>query len=458
MIKNRISENIFRAYDIRGKVPSEINEDVAYIIGKSYGSYIKRYNVDSCMVGRDNRLSSDNLAMALINGILDSGINVISVGLVTTPMFYYACILKKKTCGIMITASHNPKDENGFKFSFNEYTNARGEMIEEFRDFTLKGVFDDGNGALSSYDIRREYLGLLKHSIEMNNGRIKVVIDPGNGTTSIIAKEAFSMFPNLELDFICDKSDPNFPNHHPDPSVEENLTMLKKRVIDTKADIGLAFDGDGDRVGIVDENGSMVTADLYMIIIIRDIVDKVNKKEFLYDVSCTKALDDEIKRLGGIPHCSRTGASYTRKETEDNDYPFGGELSGHIYFRDRWPGFDSGIYAGLRILEILSRTHRSVSNLLQGINKYYSTEKMHIHSPDNIKNNVIDKIKEYCEKEKYEMLTIDGVRVVFDDGWAGIRVSNTGPNITARFEATSEKRLGELKDEFLSLIEKYNKY
>ena len=218
----KIDKSIFKEYDIRGKVPKDIDSEVAYTIGKSYGTYIKRYNVTSCMVGRDNRISSDDLAIALINGILDAGVDVISLGLVTTPMFYYACILKKQTCGIMVTASHNPKDENGFKFSLNEYTNARGKMIEDFRDFTLAGKFDKGNGNIYSYNIREEYIGLIKHSIEMGEGKIKVVVDPGNGTTSIIVKDIFSKFPNLDVYYICDESDGTFPNHHPDPAVEAN--------------------------------------------------------------------------------------------------------------------------------------------------------------------------------------------------------------------------------------------
>ena len=454
----KINKDIFKAYDIRGKVPNDINGETAYTIGKSYGTYIKRYNVDSCMVGRDNRLSSDNLTIALINGILDSGINVISLGLVTTPMFYYGCILKKQTCGIMVTASHNPKDENGFKFSFNEYCNARGEMIDDFRDFTLRGKFDKGNGNLYSYDIKSEYIELFRDSTEMGENKLKVVIDPGNGTTSIIVKDIFSLFPNLDLYYICDESDGNFLNHHPDPSVEANLTMLKEKVIEVGADVGLSFDGDGDRLGVVDENGNMLTADLYMIIIIRDIIDKVNKKEFLYDVACTKALDDEIRKLGGIPHCSRTGASYTKKETMDLDLPFGGEVSGHFYFRDRWPGFDSGIYAGVRLLEILSKTLRPLSTLLDGINKYYSTEKRYIDSSYEVKYQVVEKLKEYSLNKGYEIITTDGIRVIFKDGWAGIRVSNTSPSITVRFESTTKERLKEIEKEYMDLIDKYNVY
>ena len=452
----KINKEIFKAYDIRGKVPTDINSEVAYTIGKSYGTYIKRFNVKSCMVGRDNRLSSDDLTIALINGILDTGIDVISLGLVTTPMFYYGCLLKKQTCGIMVTASHNPKDENGFKFSFNEYTNARGEMIEDFRDFTLRGNFDKGNGNLSSYNIKEEYIELIKNATEMGEGRLKAVIDPGNGTTSIIVKDIFSMFPNVEAHYICSESDGSFPCHHPDPSVDKNLSMLKKKVKEVGADVGLAFDGDGDRLGVVDENGKMITADLYMIIIIRDIIDKVSKKEFLYDVACSKALDDEIRHLGGLPHLCRTGASYTKKETADLDLPFGGEVSGHFYFRDRWPGFDSGIYAGVRLLEILSKTLRPLSSLLDGINKYYSTEKTYINSTHDLKYVVVEKLRKYSEEKGYEVNNTDGIRVIFSDGWAGIRVSNTAPSITVRFEATTKQRLKEIEKEYMDLIKKYN--
>lgn len=454
----KINKDIFKAYDIRGKVPSDINEEVAYTIGRSYGTYIKRYNVTTCMVGRDNRISSDDLGIALINGILDAGMDVISLGLVTTPMFYYGCILKKQTCGIMVTASHNPKDENGFKFSFGEYTNARGEMIEDFRDFTLNNKFDKGNGKLYSYDIRKEYIELFKNSTEMGENKLKIVVDPGNGTTSVIVKDIFSLFPNIETTYICDKSDGSFPFHHPDPSVEANLSMLKEKVLEVGADVGLSFDGDGDRLGVVDENGKYMTADLYMIIIIRDIINKVNKKEFLYDVACSKALDDEIKKLGGVPHCSRTGASYSKKETMDLDLPFGGEVSGHFYFRDRWPGFDSGIYAGVRLLEILSKTLRPLSSLLDGISKYYSTEKTYINSTHKVKYQVVEKLKEYSLNKGYEIITTDGIRVIFKDGWAGIRVSNTAPSITVRFEATTKERLKEIEKEYMDLIKEYNVY
>ena len=370
-------------------------------------------------------------------------------------MYYYACILLNIPSGLMVTASHNPKDDNGFKFAFDERGNAKGEEIQEFYNEVISGNFKEGEGTLTEYSIKKEYIELMKKSIDFGNKKIKVVLDPGNGTTSIIAKELYSKFP-LDIKVINGKSDGSFPHHHPDPCVEENLEQLKKAVIKEKADIGLAFDGDGDRLGIVDEKGRYIPTDQYMIIIIRDLINKVSKKEFLYDVKCSKALEDEINNLGAKGVCYRTGNSFTKAGVKELDLPFGGEYSGHVYFRDKFEGFDSGLYAGLRILEILSNGDKKVSQLLKDIPKYYSTPEIKFASLDDKKNVVVEKVKEYCENQGYEILTIDGVKVLFDDGFALIRASNTGPNLTARFEANNKERLAEIENEFTNLIHLYN--
>ena len=260
----------------------------------------------------------------------------------------------------------------------------------------------------------------------------------------------------MDLYIINEKSDGSFPNHHPDPCVEDNLKQLKEKVLELNADVGLSFDGDGDRLGVVTGNAKFIPTDLYMIIIIRDIINKVSKKKFLYDVKCSKSLSDEISFLGGEGLCYRTGNSYTKAKVREEDLPFGGELSGHVYFRDRWPGFDSGMYAGLRLLEILSNTNKTVEELLSGINNYYSEEEEKYSSTDEKKIYVVDRILEYVKEKGYSYLDIDGVRVTFDDGWALVRCSNTGPNITARFEAKTPERLKEIQDEFRGLINKYN--
>ena len=452
-----INKNIFRGYDIRGVYPTDLNAYVAYTIGKSYGTHIKSLGKNKCVIGYDNRYSSVELTDNLIKGILETGVNVVKLGLVTTPMYYYACIKLEIPSGIMVTASHNPKDDNGFKMAFDERGNARGEMIEEFRDFTLKGEFANGTGTLSEYDIKLEYLELMKNSITMGNRKLKVIVDLANATTTCVAPEILSLFPNLDFEIMYGDSDSSFPNHHPDPCVEENLEALKKRVLETKADLGIGYDGDGDRVGFIDESGNYIATDKFMIIVVRDLINKVENKKFLYDVKCSKSLEDEIRRLGAEPICYRVGNSYTKAAVIDNKLPFGGELSGHVYFNDKFPGFDSGIYASLRMMEILSNTDKNASELLEGINNYYSTPELKFASPDEKKNGVVFEIENYCLGRGYDILTIDGIRVTFEDGWALVRVSNTGPNITARFEATTKERLESIKDEFVGAIELFNK-
>lgn len=454
--KENINKNIFRGYDIRGIYPSEIDEDTAYTIGLGFGSYIRSIGKEKCVVGHDNRLSSDILYNALITGIKETGINIISLGLCTTPMYYYACIKLEIFSGVMVTASHNPKDDNGFKFAFDEKGNCKGQEIQDFLAYILKGDFLKGEGNVEEYDIHDSYIELFRNNFNFGPRRIKVVLDPGNGTTSIIMKELYSMFP-IDVVTINDSSDGNFPNHHPDPCVESNLEELKKKVLELGADIGLSFDGDGDRMGMVSNTATFIPTDYFMIIVIRDIINKVAKKEFLYDIKCSKSLTDEIEKLGGMGLCSRTGNSYTKASVRDNDLPFGGELSGHVYFRDKWPGFDSGLYAGLRMLEILSNTEKNVDELLDGINRYYSTEELKFKSSDDKKFKIVDQVMEYAKEKGYKILDIDGVKVLFDDSWALVRASNTGPNLTARFEASTKERLEEIKEEFLNLIEMLNK-
>ena len=454
--KRDINKNIFRGYDIRGIYPTEIDEDTAYTIGLGFGTHIKKMGKTCCVVGHDNRLSSDSLYNALKQGIKETGIDVIGLGLCTTPMYYYACIKLQVYSGVMVTASHNPKDDNGFKFAFDESGNCKGQEIQDFLAEILEGNFETGNGFETLYDITDEYKKLFQENLHFGPRKVKVVIDPGNGTTAIIAKELYSMFP-IELEVINGESDGTFPNHHPDPCVEANLDDLKDAVLENQADVGLAFDGDGDRLGVVTSNAIFVPTDQYMILIVRDIINKVKKKEFLCDVKCSKSFSDEVERLGGKCLTYRTGNSYTKAKVRDDDLPFGGELSGHVYFRDRWPGFDSGLYAGLRLHEILSKTDLSVERLLEGIEKYYSTEELKFASPDTIKFDVVSKIGEYAKEKGYQFLDIDGIKVLFDDGWALVRASNTGPNITARFEAKTEERLKELQDEFITLINTYNK-
>ena len=367
-------------------------------------------------------------------------------------MHYYSRYIEN-TYGIMVTASHNPKDDNGFKFSFDDLANARGEMIEDFKNYTLKGDFLEGHGMSEERDIHSAYYNYLTENIFMGPKKIKAVFDPGNGVTATVIKEINSLFSNIEPVYICDESDGTFPNHHPDPAVEENMEMLKEKVLEVQADIGIAYDGDGDRIGIIDDKGNFIMADKYMIVAIRDMISKVKNKTFLCDVKCSKALMDEIESLGAKVHMNRTGTSFTEASTKENNIPLGGELSGHIFFNDRGPEVCSAIYAGLRFIEILSKTNKTFSELLEGIPIYYSTPEIKIPCDNEKKFQVVEKVKDYVKQKNYQYIDIDGVRISFDNSWALIRVSNTGPNLTLRFEAKTEEELNQKQKEFTNLVE-----
>ncbi len=450
-----INRDIFKEYDIRGEYNKELFDEDAYLIGRGYGSYIKeKFNQNACVVGRDNRLSSPVLLEKLIKGIIDSGVDVIDYGLITTPM-HYLTRHKNNLLGIMVTASHNPKNDNGFKFSFDKLANARGKMIYDFRDYVLEGKFLSGKGTIYKENIKDEYLEYMKKNIKMGEKSVKVVIDMGNGVTTSIAKDIHNLFPNVNATYICDKDDGTFPNHHPDPAVLENMQMLKEKVISTKADLGIAYDGDGDRVGFILDNGDYITADKFMIIIIRDLIKNVAKKEFLYDVKCSKSLSDEIEVLGGKSVMYRTGTSYTEAKTKELNLPFGGEFSGHIFFNDRDYALGSGIYAGLRFIEILSKTNKKAHELLEGINEYCATPEIKISASNDKKFLIVNKVLEYVKNKNYDYLDIDGVRVNFENGWGLVRASNTGPNLTLRFEAKTEEELEKIKQEFVDLVESY---
>lgn len=447
-----VKENIFREYDLRGVYPTEIDSSVAYTIGRSFGTYIKRMGEKETIIGHDNRLSSPELSTFLLQGILDSGINVINLGLVTTPMYYYG--KKKFNCntGIMVTASHNPREYNGFKISFSKIGNAYGQLITDFRDFTNAGVFDEGQGIERKENIKQEYVASMCQNIRLGSTPVKAVIDCGNGTGSIVIKDIFNALGIEYCDIYCE-SDGNFPNHHPDPSETKNQVELSRKVIELGYDIGIGIDGDADRVGIVLENGDIIKADQFMIIMYRYLNNNLKVRKALFDVKCSKSLMDELKELNIEPVMYRTGASYVNMMMQEGNFDFGGEYSGHLFFRDRFTGCDDGIYAGLRMIEVLSHSTKKLSEFLEGVTTYYSTEELRVRVTDENKFDIVDKVKEYCKNKNYNYIDIDGVRAEFDDSWALVRASNTGPNLTARFEATTEERLESIQKEFLELID-----
>lgn len=455
-----VNKFMFREYDIRGVYGVDINEEVSYLIGKAFGTKLASFGLNKTIVGYDNRKSSPIIEKNVIKGITECGIDVVRLGLVTTPMYYYSWDLLNIKCGMMITASHNPKDDNGFKFSYNGIHNAYGEQVRELYDIIANNNFitSDKIGNIENVNIKDDYIKMITSGIHMGDNKIKVVYDCGNGTTSIVADDIFNSFKDkIDLVPLFNTSDSDFPNHHPDPAVEENLKKLEAKVLETKATVGIAFDGDGDRVGVVDEKGNMVDIDKYMIIIWKSLINTNVEKKTFFDVKCSLCLKEELEKMNVNAEFYRTGNSYTKAKSVEGNYPFGGELSGHVFFRDRFGGYDDGIYAGLRLIEILTNNGKTVSEMLEGINKYYSTPEIKIHTEDNIKFNIVNKVKEYCKNKNYNILDIDGVKVFFDDGSALVRASNTGPNITARFEAKSESRLEEIKNEFLNLVDNLKK-
>ena len=447
-----INQTIFRAYDIRGIYEEQITNETAYILGKSFGSYVKLRGKTEVLVGYDNRLSSPVLADNLIKGLLESGVDVTSLGLVTTPMYYFARQHLNKWAAVMITASHNPSNHNGFKISFDENGNAAGEEIIAFRDFTNKGEFTTGEGKLSTYDIKDEYVNLIVNNLKINKN-IKAVFDCGNGTVSIIIKEILDKL-NITYDLLYCDSDPTFPNHHPDPSVSENLVDIQKRVVELGYDIGIALDADGDRVRIIDEKGNIINSDVFMIIMYRYLNNNLKVRKALYDVKCSKALVDELEKLGLEQIMYRTGNSYMYRKMHEENLEFAGEYSGHMWFGDRFYGFDDGLYAGLRMIEVLSNTDKKMSELYNDINVYYSTDELKINTTEENKYKIVEEVKKYAIGKNYKYNDIDGIRVEFSDGWALIRYSNTGPVISARFEANSNERLKEITDEFMAIINK----
>ncbi len=442
---------MFREYDIRGIYPSDLNADIALTLGQAFGSYISEKEV---IVGHDNRLSSPELHENLIAGLVKAGVHVIDLGLCTTPMYY---VIKKHlnmTNGIMITASHNPKEYNGLKISFSIIGPAYGEAITKFRDYVLNGNFSEGHGSVTKYEgLNEVYLNTIKKGINLGPRKIKVAYDPANGTGCVILKDVLEMFKdNIDYEIIYGNSDGNFPNHHPDPSVEANMEDLKKYVIENHGDLGIGIDGDADRVGIIDNEGNFITIDKIMIVIYKYLYPNLKSKKALMDVKCSKALLDEMKKLNLPTFVNRTGNSYQNYTINTEGYDFGGEFSGHLWFTDKWPGIDDGIYASLRIIEMLSNTNQNLADLLRNIPKYYSTPEIKIDCPDDKKAIVIGKVKEYVTSKGISFNDIDGVRIDFPDGFALIRQSNTTPCLTLRFEKKTKEDLEVVQNEYISLV------
>ena len=452
-ITKQINPAIFREYDIRGIYKEDLNENVAYTIGRAFGSYVKELGESKVILGHDNRESYIEIYPALMKGILDSGTDVLNLDLITTPMHNFAKIYYGVDAGIMVTASHNPKEYNGFKMSVKKEDSLYGKELQAFKHYLECYDFKEGEGIVITEDVFPAYLENLKNSLEFGKRKIKAVVDCGNGTGSIFIENILKEF-NIEYELLYCESDSNFPNHIPDPAVKDNLNALASKVKELNYDLGLAIDGDADRCGLVLEDGTFMSADMIMILFYRALASKMEIKKGVFDVKCSMSLIDEIKKLGLKPCMNRTGSVYCRSYVNENNLDFGGEYSGHLFFKDRYLGFDDGIYGILRIAELLSHTDKKISELFDGINHYFSTEELKIKVTDDNKFAIVDGVIKYAKEKDYNFSLIDGIRVTFEDGWALVRASNTGPDLTVRYEAKTKDRLDQIQNEFTKVIEK----
>lgn len=433
-----VNRNIFREYDIRGKAETELTSPVVEDLGQALGTWLIRRNISKLAVGADNRVSSPRLRKAVIEGLMRAGCHIIDVGTVITPMLYSTHQLLQVDAGVMVTGSHNPPDENGFKIAVGSGT-IYGETIQELRVLMEEGDFVTGSGSVTEGDIRTPYLRMLQEKIVLSGRPLKVAVDCGNGTGSFFAENAFRQWGCDVLPLFCE-SDPTFPNHHPDPVKSENLADLKRAVLENKCDLGIGFDGDADRLGVVDDQGGVVWGDTLMALYWREILQNYPGAPVIVEVKCSQALVDEAIRMGGKPMFYRTGHSLIKAKMKELNAPFTGEMSGHMFFADEYGGFDDAFYAAGRLLRILSNAKEPLSALLEPIPKYYSTAETRVTCEDAKKFAVVDNVKNHLEGT-YEVIDVDGARVLFPDGWGLIRASNTQPALVARCEATSPEAL-----------------
>ena len=436
-----INPGIFREYDIRGIIGADIDEEVFEIIGKAYGTYMKNLGASRLSIGRDCRLSSPELAGAMTRGINSTGIDVLDIGMVSTPMLYFSLYNLEVDGGVMITASHNPGEYNGIKLSSGK-DSLFGEQIQVIRKLAEKGEFALGSGNTNDADIRGDYIKFLKDNLDIKPG-LRVAADYGNGMVGIIGPEMFREF-GCELTELYEIPDGTFPNHHPDPTVEENLAELIETVLSEKLEVGLGFDGDGDRIGVIDENGEIIWGDMLVLIFARDILSREKGAKIIGDVKCSTTLFRGIEEAGGEAIMWKTGHSLIKDKMKVENAVMAGEMSGHIFFADKFFGYDDALYAALRLLEIISRTGKKVSELLEGIPESVSTPEIRVECPEEIKFQVVDRVKAELSSS-HQVIDIDGVRIEFPYGWGLIRASNTQPALVLRFEAQDDVKLNEIR-------------
>jgi phosphomannomutase / phosphoglucomutase len=439
-----MNPHIFRQYDIRGIADKDLSNETIHLIGQAIGVYFQRemgLTEPQIVLGRDIRPSSDRIRDTFIKALASSGVAVIDVGIVTTPICYFAVPHLKVDGALMITGSHNPPEYNGIKMSVGKST-LFGDQIQKLKQIAEKEEFLDAKGSVKHVDIIPAYRAYLKKAFTFKR-KLKVVVDSGNGTAGLVAPDVLRDYGHEVTDLFTEP-DSRFPNHHPDPTVEENLQDLIRTVREKKADIGLAFDGDADRIGVVDNKGTIIWGDKLLILFARSILKKIPGAKFVADVKCSHLFFEDVARHGGKAIMWKTGHSLIKQKLKDEAAVLAGEMSGHMFFADRYFGFDDGLYAGIRALEVLDQSEKPFSELLTDLPKTYVTPELRVECSDDTKFQVVERAADYF-KAHYPTTLIDGVRIDFGDGWGLVRASNTQPALVTRFEANSPERAKEIR-------------
>ncbi|WP_447979760.1 phosphomannomutase/phosphoglucomutase [Candidatus Nitrospira bockiana] len=455
---------LFREYDIRGIVGRDLTEDVAERIGRAYATVARGQGVKTISVGRDGRASSPMLRERLLRGLTAGGLDVIDIGLCPTPVLYFSLFTFPVDGGVMITGSHNAGEYNGFKLCIGKEA-LHGEEIQQLRTVMEAGSFSSGAGTVTARPIIPEYLGHLKqHFAAVDARRLHVVIDCGNGAAALVAKDALEQLGCRVTALYCEV-DGRFPNHHPDPTVVENLEDLIRTVKETGADVGIGYDGDADRIGAIDEQGEILWGDRLMVIFSREILAARPGSTILSEVKASQSLYDDIQKRGGRPIMWKTGHSLIKAKMKAESAVLAGEMSGHMFFADRYFGYDDAIYASCRLVEILAKAGKPLSALIEDLPVTAVTPEIRLDTPDTIKFDLVKRVQSRLVEQARskrpigpgltirDVVTIDGVRVIFDEGWGLIRASNTQPALVLRFEASSQDRLNAIRRAIESELE-----
>jgi phosphomannomutase/phosphoglucomutase len=448
-----VNPNIYRRYDIRGLADSDLESQAVQKIARAYGTYIRRRGGKKLTLARDVRQSSPRIAKGVKTGLLSTGCDVIDLGVAPTPVFYFSLHKLRVDGGIMVTGSHLVKKYNGLKLS-RGIESIYGEEIQKIRRIAESGRFLRGRGREGRKSVTDDYVRAVTRRIKLGRP-LTVVLDPGNGTAGPIARRILAGA-GCKVHCINCKPDGRFPAHQPDPTVPSYMEDLVKTVLRLKAQIGIGIDGDGDRIGVVDEKGNIVWGDRLLALYAEELLREVPGAEVIFEVKCSQALPEYIKSLGGRPKMWKTGHSLIKAKMKKDRALLAGEMSGHMFFAHKWHGFDDAIFASARIASILSMREEPLSALLARIPSYFSTPETRIDSTDSRKFQVVEKVKEYFSRD-HKTLKIDGVRIEYGDGWGLVRASNTEPVIVARFEAKTEERLQQIQDEIMSRVNQYNR-